>query len=166
MTQDAGPGDGQNWGIVSGGEACPRGPAGRRDTGRRQHRAGTGKQRARPEGQAALGERRSSGAQNAGHGRTPGGAPVTGKCGRCQGGAARPTRAADRQTPMGAPRAERAHRPTEGADSPGHTNVSSWGKLRISLGLVDLSRTPSGTFFREVHPGSEMASQNDQNKAK
>ena len=45
-----------------------------------------------------------------------------------------------------------------------------WGftcrRLRISLGLVDLSRTPSGTFFREVHPGSEMASQNDQNKAK
>ena len=32
-----------------------------------------------------------------------------------------------------------------------------WGKLRISLGLNDLSRTPSGTFFREVHPGSEMA---------
>ena len=41
-----------------------------------------------------------------------------------------------------------------------------WGELRISLGLVDLSRTPCGTFFREVHPGSEMASQNDQNKAK
>ena len=39
-------------------------------------------------------------------------------------------------------------------------------ELRISLGLVDLSRTPSGFFFREVHPGSEMASQNDQNKAK
>ena len=36
----------------------------------------------------------------------------------------------------------------------------------ISLGLVDLSRTPIGTFFWEVHPGSEMASQNDQNKAK
>ena len=34
------------------------------------------------------------------------------------------------------------------------------------LGLVDLSRIPSGAFFREVHPGSEMASQNDQNKAK
>ena len=43
-----------------------------------------------------------------------------------------------------------------------------WGELRISLGLVDLSQTPLGTFFRgEVHPGSEMAtSQNDQNKAK
>ena len=40
------------------------------------------------------------------------------------------------------------------------------GGLRISLGLVDLSRIQSGTFFREVHPGSEMASQNDQNKAK
>ena len=38
-------------------------------------------------------------------------------------------------------------------------------RSRISLGLVDLSRTPSGTFFREAHPGSEMASQNDQNKA-
>ena len=31
--------------------------------------------------------------------------------------------------------------------------VVSW----ISLGLVDLSRTPSGTFFWEVRPGSEMA---------
>ena len=40
------------------------------------------------------------------------------------------------------------------------------GLFWISLGLVDLSRTPSGTFFWEVHPGSEMASQNDQNKAK
>ena len=42
----------------------------------------------------------------------------------------------------------------------------TWGETRISLGLVDLSRTPSGFFFREVHPGSEMASQNDQNMAK
>ena len=33
------------------------------------------------------------------------------------------------------------------------------GELRILLGLVDSSRTPSGAFFREVHPGSEMASQ-------
>ena len=41
-----------------------------------------------------------------------------------------------------------------------------WGELRISLALVDLSRIPSGTFFREVNLGSEMASQNDQNKAK
>ena len=32
--------------------------------------------------------------------------------------------------------------------------------------LVDSSRTPSGIFFGEVHPGSEMANQNDQNKAK
>ena len=39
-------------------------------------------------------------------------------------------------------------------------------QTRPWLGLVDLSRIPSGTFFREVHPGSEMASQNDQNKAK
>ena len=30
-------------------------------------------------------------------------------------------------------------------------------KPRGSLRLVDLSRIPSGTFFREVHPGSEMA---------
>ena len=39
--------------------------------------------------------------------------------------------------------------------------LSSGGcKLRQTrpwLGLVDLSRIPSGTFFREVHPGSEMA---------
>ena len=40
------------------------------------------------------------------------------------------------------------------------------GQIRPWLDLVDLSRIPSGTFFREVHPGSEMASQNDQNKAK
>ena len=33
-------------------------------------------------------------------------------------------------------------------------------KPRGSLRLVDLSRIPSGTFFREVHPGSEMARQN------
>ena len=39
-------------------------------------------------------------------------------------------------------------------------------QTRPWLGLVDLSRIPSGTFFREVHPGSEMASQTDQNKAK
>ena len=32
--------------------------------------------------------------------------------------------------------------------------------------LVDLSRIPNGIFFREVNPGSEMASQNDQDKAK
>ena len=38
--------------------------------------------------------------------------------------------------------------------------VESCGFL---LGLVDLSRIPSGACFREVHPGSEMASQNDQN---
>ena len=28
----------------------------------------------------------------------------------------------------------------------------SWGKRKIELHLADLSRTPSGTFFREVHP--------------
>ena len=47
--------------------------------------------------------------------------------------------------------------------------ASAGCKLRQTrpwLGLVDLSRVPCGTFFREVHPGSEMASQNDQNKAK
>ena len=38
------------------------------------------------------------------------------------------------------------------------------GELRISLGLVDLSRLPSGTFFRGGHPGSEMSSQNDQTR--
>ena len=43
-------------------------------------------------------------------------------------------------------------------------NETLGGELRISLGLVDLSRTPAGTFFREVHPGSEMAGQNDQNE--
>ena len=43
---------------------------------------------------------------------------------------------------------------------------SGLDKNRPWLGLVDLSRIPSGTFFfREVHPGSEMASQNNQNKA-
>ena len=35
------------------------------------------------------------------------------------------------------------------------------GKLRISLGLVDLSRTTRGAFVREVHPGSEMARKTD-----
>ena len=39
-------------------------------------------------------------------------------------------------------------------------------QTRPWLGLVDLSRVPSGIFFREVYPGSKMASQNDQNKAK
>ena len=58
--------------------------------------------------------------------------------------------------------------------SPGSRNVflASRGsgldqnQNRPWLGLVDLSRIPIGIFFREVHPGSEMASQNDQNKAK
>ena len=36
----------------------------------------------------------------------------------------------------------------------------------VSLRLVDLSWIPGGTLFRELHPTSEMASQNDQNKAK
>ena len=30
-------------------------------------------------------------------------------------------------------------------------------QTRPWLGLVDLSRIPSGIFFREVHPGSDMA---------
>ena len=33
-------------------------------------------------------------------------------------------------------------------------------KRFVWLRLVDLSRTPIGTFFREVHPGSEIARQN------
>ena len=46
-------------------------------------------------------------------------------------------------------------------------SVDSAKPARGSVALVDLSRISSGTFFREVHPGSEeMASQNDQNKAK
>ena len=36
-------------------------------------------------------------------------------------------------------------------------------QTRMWLGLVDLSRIPSGTFFREVHPVSEMTGQNGQN---
>ena len=32
------------------------------------------------------------------------------------------------------------------------------------LGLVDLSRIPSGTFFREVHPASEMGCKHRQNR--
>ena len=44
--------------------------------------------------------------------------------------------------------------------------VISAKPARGSLGLVDSSRVHMGAFFREVHPGSEMASQNDQNKAK
>ena len=42
----------------------------------------------------------------------------------------------------------------------------NFGKTRPWLGLVDLRRIPNGIFFLEVHPGSEMACQNDQNKAK
>ena len=57
-------------------------------------------------------------------------------------------------------------------ESPGSRNNclasrgSGFGQNRPWLGLVDFSRIPSGTFIREVHPGSEMASQNNQNKAK
>ena len=43
--------------------------------------------------------------------------------------------------------------------------VGSCGFRSVSL-IVDLSRIPIGIFFREVHPDSEVASQNDQNKAK
>ena len=35
-------------------------------------------------------------------------------------------------------------------------------KIRGRLRLVDLSRIPSGTFFREVHPDWEMTRQNHQ----
>ena len=31
-------------------------------------------------------------------------------------------------------------------------------KRRVWLRLVDVTQTPIGTFFREVHPGSEMPS--------
>ena len=34
---------------------------------------------------------------------------------------------------------------------------------RVWLRHVNLSKTASGTFFLETHPGSEMASQNDKN---
>ena len=37
-----------------------------------------------------------------------------------------------------------------------------WQKIRGRLRLVDLSRTPSGTFLRGVHPISEMARKNGQ----
>ena len=36
-------------------------------------------------------------------------------------------------------------------------------KTGIQLRLGDLSRILSGTFFREVHPASEMGGQNGQN---
>ena len=39
----------------------------------------------------------------------------------------------------------------------------TWGKTRIWLRLADLSRILVGTFFREVHPASEMGGQNGQN---
>ena len=37
-------------------------------------------------------------------------------------------------------------------------------QTRPWLGLVDLSRTPSGTFFREVHPALEMGCKHRQNR--
>ena len=37
-------------------------------------------------------------------------------------------------------------------------------KTRTWLCLADLSRAQGGTFFREVHPASEMVSRNDQNE--
>jgi len=49
-----------------------------------------------------------------------------------------------------APRAE--------AHDAGKTDEPKVGKRQTTL-----SKTPSGTFCRRVHPGSEMASQNDQN---
>ena len=35
--------------------------------------------------------------------------------------------------------------------------------IQMQLGLVDASKTLSGTFFRRARPGSEMAGQNDPN---
>ena len=55
------------------------------------------------------------------------------------------------------------HSPGNGNKIAALTNIFM-GELRISLGLVDLSRLPSGTFFRGGHPGSEMSSQNDQTR--
>ena len=37
-------------------------------------------------------------------------------------------------------------------------------QTRPWLGLLDLSRVPSGTFFREVHPASEMGCKHRQNR--
>ena len=50
---------------------------------------------------------------------------------------------------------EVAH-PRSGFFSSG-TRAVVWGELWAWLCLVDLSQTPSGTFFRRAHPGSEMA---------
>ena len=55
------------------------------------------------------------------------------------------------------------HSPGNGNKIAALTNIFM-GELRISLGLVDLSRLPCGAFFRGVHPGSEMSSQNDQTR--
>ena len=60
--------------------------------------------------------------------------------------------------------------PTRQHDTPGRvffltysrTRKLIWEKPFVWLRFVDLSRTPSGTFFLEVHPGSEMACQNHQ----
>ena len=40
-----------------------------------------------------------------------------------------------------------------------------WKQTRGRLRLVDISRTPVGTFFSKVHPSSEMASKNHQTVA-
>ena len=42
----------------------------------------------------------------------------------------------------------------------GHPGHLLYKKKRGGLRLVDISRTPSGTFFLKVHPISEMASKN------
>ena len=39
----------------------------------------------------------------------------------------------------------------------------TWTETRVWLRFVDLNRTLIGTFFREVHPASEMGGQNGQN---
>ena len=56
-----------------------------------------------------------------------------------------------------------------GTDTPGQGILPRdhghllYKKSRVRPRLVDLSRIPSGTFFREVHPASEMTGQNGQN---
>ena len=78
--------------------------------------------------------------------------------------------ASDRNAQMLA-MSEEEQQATLGPSSATHPTSSFWISPQrnfprsvscIQLGLVDLSRIPSGTFFREVHPGSEKATQNDQ----
>ena len=82
------------------------------------------------------------------------------------------TAGSGRQRSHGRPEAAMERRSKVRRDTPGrgffyrlHLGLFG-GQTRLRLRLVDLSRIPDGTFFRELHPASEMASQNDQNKAK